>query len=292
MLVHAVVSHDQSQTERLPAQMSHIVDAVFVRRDQRLRLIPLRIPAIHSLGDRLYIPEGERSEEHLTGPDIHMIHIIVLRRDPAIFSGILQIEKQRISGLIKHPDPVLAQGQLRQNLIALGLLTANELLLQRLARQLQKIRPVQMGLARENITALIHFPKPGYGHRETERLALFACTYIQAVIHRPLFLKASRPHSFVQLCGFIENMGVILPNRLSLVVSSGNLPALSALQIIQPQIPPVAVPFPVDLLECKGQISAVRRQLQCRRIPIFGKIRQCQLLHTCVPSFSITLNVS
>ena len=79
---------------------------------------------------------------------------------------------------------------------------------------------------------------------------------------------------------------------LPLVVSSGNLPALSALQIIQPQIPPVAVPFPVDLLECKGQISAVRRQLQCRRIPILGKIRQCQLLHTCIPSFSITLNVS
>ena len=149
-----------------------------------------------------------------------------------------------------------------------------------------------MGLARENITALVHFPEPGYGHGETECLALFACTYIQAVIHRPLFLKAPCPHSFVQLCGFIENMGVILPNRLPLVVSSGNLPALSALQIIQPQIPPVAVPFPVDLLECKGQISAIRRQLQCRRIPILGKIRQCQLLHTCVPSFSITLNVS
>ena len=280
VLVHAVVPHDQSQAERLPAQMPHIVDAVFVGRDQRLRLVPLRIPAIHSLGDRLYIPEGKRSEEHLTGADIHMIHIIVLRRDPAIFSGSLQIEKQRVSGLIKHPDPVFAQGQLRQNLIAPGLLTANELLLQRLSRQLQKIRPVQMGLARENITALVHFPKPGYGHGETERLAIFTCTYIQAVIHRPLFLEAPRPQRFVRLRGFIENMGVILPNSLPLVVSLGDLPALPALQIIQPQIPPVAVSFPVDILECKGQISAVRRQLQCRRIPIFGKIRQRQLLHT------------
>ena len=90
--------------------MPHIVDAGFVGRDQRLRLVPLRIPAIHSLGDRLHIPEGERSEKHLTGPDIHMIHIIVLRRDPAIFSGSLQIEKQRNSGLIKHPNPVLTQG--------------------------------------------------------------------------------------------------------------------------------------------------------------------------------------
>ena len=115
---------------------------------------------------------------------------------------------------------------------------------------------------------------------ETERLAIFTCTYIQAVIHRPLFLEAPRPQRFVRLRGFIENMGVILPNSLPLVVSLGDLPALPALQIIQPQIPPVAVSFPVDLLECKGQISAVRRQLQCRRIPIFGKIRQRQLLHT------------
>ena len=57
---------------------------------------------------------------------------------------------------------------------------------QRLSRQLQKIRPIQMGLACENITALVHFPEPGYGHGETECLALFACTYIQAVIHLSL----------------------------------------------------------------------------------------------------------
>lgn len=40
VLVHAIVPHDQSQAERLPAQMPHIVDAVFVGRDQRLRLVP------------------------------------------------------------------------------------------------------------------------------------------------------------------------------------------------------------------------------------------------------------
>ena len=99
--------------------MPYIVDAVFVGRDQRLRLVALRVPAIHSLGDRLYIPERKRREEYLTGPGIHMIYIILLRRDPAIFSGRLQIEKQRISGLIEHPDPVFTQGQFRQNLIAL-----------------------------------------------------------------------------------------------------------------------------------------------------------------------------
>ena len=101
-----------------------------------------------------------------------------------------------------------------------------------------------------------------------------------------------RPQGLIQLCGLVENMGVVLPNGLSLGVSPGDLPALPALQIAQPQIPAVAVPLSVGLLEGKGQISSVRGELQSGGIPVFEEIGQRQLLHVRCPSFSISLSVS
>ena len=292
MFIYAVVPHDESQAEGLPAQISHIVDAVFVRWNKSDRLIPVRIPAVHPLGDRLHIPEGECGEEHLAGSDIHMVHIIVVRSEPAVLSGGLQVEEQRVSGLIIHPHPVLAQGEFGQNFISLCPQAAGDLPFPGLSRQLQEIGPVQMGLGRKDVAPWVHPPDPGHGHREAERLAFFTGAHVQAAVYRPLLLKSPRPQGLIQLCGLVENMGVVLPNGLSLGVSPGDLPALPALQIAQPQIPAVAVPLSVGLLEGKGQISSVRGELQSGGIPVFEEIGQPQLLHVRCPSFSISLSVS
>lgn len=110
-----------------------------------------------------------------------------------------------------------------------------------------------MGLGRKDVAPWVHPPDPGHGHREAERLAFFTGAHVQAAVYRPLLLKSPRPQGLIQLCGLVENMGVVLPNGLSLGVSPGDLPALPALQIAQPQIPAVAVPLSVGLLEAKAR---------------------------------------